>query len=312
MKFSIAAHAESYGKHRFSNNEILNKLAKEVEVSDDLTFVWWVEKMFLSPKYEEITRQMMEKPWFGVMHVPLLTPNWAMYSQNNLSKMYFMREWRMALKNCRGIITLSDHMRKQVKAIYPELDVFSLKHPMPGTVKRFDLESYINDPKLLLVGAWLRDFSKFVSLDTNIRKHIVINHYARDFIEQRYKKYQPNILKDVLSHDHVGFLDNQDYDDLICSSVLYLSLHETSANNAICECVQYSVPFVARRHPAIEEYAGEEYPLFVEDDTFLDISVDQVIEAHKYLEARNDLKKDLDISSFIDGIRVIYSRMEHN
>lgn len=309
MKFNILAHDESYGKHRFSNNAILDALAENSSKDDDLSFVWWVEKMFLSPQYEDIVQKMIEKPWFGVMHVPLLTPNWAMYSQNNLSKLYYLPAWREGMKNCRGIIALSEHMRSQLKAIYPGLKVFALKHPIPESGARFDIKEFEKDPKLLLVGAWLRNFDQFSALETNLRKMIIINHYAEGYIKQCYHKYRPRMLDDVQAIDHVGFLENDEYDQMFRSSLLYLSLHETSANNALCECISYETPFVAKRHPAIIEYCGADYPLLVDDDAELNISTAQVSDAHAYLKQNKGLKKSLSMSSFVDGFRDVYSQV---
>lgn len=309
MKFEIVGLEESYGKHRYSNNEILNGLFEQVEPSSDLLFVWWVEKMFLSPKYEEVIDRLCKTDWFGVMHVPLLTPNWAMYSQNNLAKLYFMERWREALKTCRGIITLSQHMQGQLSALYPDLNVYSIKHPIPCSTVTFDFDSFVNNPRLLLVGAWLRNFDSFFSLKTDWNKKIIVNHYAESFMQQCYHKYRPHMLEDIKKLDNIIFVENEMYDKLICSSVLYLNLHESSANNSLCECINYSVPFVANRHPAIVEYCGSEYPLFVDDIANLRISMEKVQEAHSYLKQRQDLRDALSMESFYSAMRETWRQL---
>lgn len=310
MKFEIVGLEESYGKHRYSNNAILNGLREQAEPSQDLLFVWWAEKMFLSPQYADVVERLCSTDWFGVMHVPLLTPNWAMYSQNNLAKLYFMDRWRQALKRCKGIVTLSQHMQQQLQALYPELPVFSVKHPIPATSVSFDLEAFRRDPKLLLVGAWLRDFDSFFQLQTPWRKKLIINHYAEGFLRERYHKYRPGMLEDTKTLEHVHFLENDAYDALVRSSVLYLNLHETSANNALCECIAYSVPFVARRHPAIVEYAGADYPLFVDDDSEVqDIPLQQVEAAHLYLKSRPELREALSMQAFTRDMRQVWQQL---
>lgn len=310
MKFEIVGLEESYGQHRYSNNAILNELREQSEPSQDLLFVWWAEKMFLSPQYEEVVDRLCSTEWFGVMHVPLLTPNWAMYSQNNLAKLYFMDRWRQALKKCRGIVTLSQHMAQQLRALYPSLNVFSVKHPIPASSVSFDFEAFRADPKLLLVGAWLRDFNGFFDLETPWRKKLIINHYAEGFLQQCYNKYRPGMLNDVKSIEHVNFLENEAYDALVRSSVLYLNLHETSANNAVCECISYSVPFVTKRHPAVVEYCGADYPLFVdEDNASLRLSMEQVRDAHLYLKEREELRDALSMPSFIRDMREVWQRL---
>jgi len=309
MKFEIIGLKENYGKHRYSNNVILSQLNKEVKSSPKLLFVWWTEKMFLSPDYVKVVDRLCKTEWFGVMHVPLLTPNWAMYSQNNLAKLYFMERWGMALKKCKGIIALSKHMKEQLSALYPDLNVFSLKHPIQSTDISFDYEAFCQDPKLLLVGTWLRNFDGFYDIKVPWRKKLIINHYTEDFMQQCYHKYRPGMLEDIKSIDHVNFLKNKEYDELICSSLLYLNLHETSANNALCECISYTVPFIAKRHPAIVEYCGSEYPLFVDDDSNLQISREKVREAHIYLKERQDLRDGLSMQLFIREMRNIWQQL---
>lgn len=306
MKFEIVGLDENYGKHRFSNNAILQALREQSAPDSEMLFVWWVEKMFLGAEYGSVVERLCETEWFGVMHVPLLTPNWAMYSQNNLAKLYFMPSWRKALKKCRGIITLSDHMQEQLSATYPDLNVFSAKHPIPEAAASFNFDAFQADPKLLLVGAWLRDFDGFHAVKSPWRKKLIFNHYAEDFITRCYHKYRPRMLEDIKSLDHVSFLENDDYDALVQSSVLYLNLHETSANNALCECIAYAAPFVSLRHPAIEEYCGPDYPLFVDDICTLDISISQVREAHDYLKERQELRDALSMNSFVSSVREIW------
>jgi hypothetical protein len=309
MKFEIVGLEEVYGKHRYSNNEILECLQEKVEPSADLMFVWWVEKMFLDPKYEDIVERLCNTEWFGVMHVPLLTPNWGLYSQNNLAKLYFMRVWRQALKRCKAIITLSEHMRDQVSAIYPDLRVFTLKHPIPAGKASFDFERFSRDPTLLMVGTWLRDFDSFFRIETKWRKRVILNHYAEEFIGKRYQKYRPGMLRDIKSLDYVEFLDSDDYDSMLSASVPYLYMHETSANNAVCECISYSVPFVANRHPAIVEYCGSEYPMFVSNRRRLIVSLSQVADAHAYLRERNELREELSMGKFVVGMADIWARL---
>jgi len=310
MKFDIVGINDSYGSHRFSNNSILYALKDNVTQDSNLVFVWWVEKMFLDPKYSDIADRLCNTDWFGVMHVPLLTPNWAMYSQNNLSKLYFSHKWRLALSRCKGIIVLSEHMKVQLQALYPSLPVFSMKHPIGSTAGEFSPQSFKEDPKLLLVGAWLRDFDSFFHLKTNFRKVILLNKYADGYLKDIYGKYSPDIRRKIRDIDCIEFLENDEYDKLLSSSLVYLGLHETSANNALCECISSSVPFVSKNHPAITEYCGIDYPLFFNDALDLStIEYEKVIEAHHYLKDNYKLKEMLSIDSFVDSVASIYIKI---
>jgi hypothetical protein len=306
MRFDIVGIDENYGKHRFSNNDILRHLALNSQPSSELAFVWWVEKMFLGSGYSETVDRLTTSPWFGVMHVPLLTPNWAMYSQNNLAKLHFMPKWREAMEHCVGIITLSGHMQRQLKALYPKLKVYSLKHPIGSVESRFDIRKFRSDPSFQLVGAWLRDFDWFERCDVPFRKRIVFNQYAQNHIQQRYEKYRPGMLGLLKNLENSEFLTNEDYDKVLTSSLLCIALHETSANNAVCECLAYRTPFLAYRHPAIEEYVGSNYPLFIDDIDLASLSFANIEAASAYLEAQVELRNQLSYESFLDSFKKLF------
>lgn len=311
MKFNIVGLEDSYGKHRFSNNTILNALNEQSVSNNDLKFIWWVEKVFLDPKYSKEATSLACTEWFGVMHVPLMSPNWAMYSQNDLAKIYFSDLWRNALKKCKGIIVLSEYMKCQIQSIYPDLKVFSLKHPVGESDRNFNYQSYLKHPSILLVGAWLRDFSGFVGLNIQgeIQKKVLLNHYAESFLDNQYDSYAPGILKKVEELECFGFLPDEEYDKLLCSSIVFIGLHETSANNALCECILYSIPFVAKRHPAIIEYCGEDYPLLVDSYDDLDLSNELIFDAHLYLKENQEFRESLTLNIFLEKFKGIYENI---
>ena len=89
------------------------------------------------------------------------------------------------------------------------------------------------------------------------------------------------------------------------SSIFFLYLYDTSANNAILECIN-STPFISNRHPAIEEYVGSDYPLFMESEDLL-ATLEQlqplVHESHHYLSEIS--KADtFSVESFKDIINI--------
>jgi hypothetical protein len=310
MKFNIIGLNERHGDHRFSNNTILKELNVHSEADDNIDFIWWVEKIFTKPENKDIANKLGDKDWFGVMHVPLLTPNWAQYSQNNLANLYFSEAWKKALKKCKGIIVFSEHMRLQLKALYPSLNVFSLKHPIGISELTFDINLFIKDPKILLVGAWLRDYDNFEKLKIKFEKRVLLNNYAEGYLRDVYSKYSVNILSKIRKLNCISFLENDDYDKLLSSSLVYLSVHETSANNAVCECISYEVPFVANRHPAIEEYVGVDYPLLFDDiSNISSISIEDILAAHDYLRQNKHLKERLSLDVFIIEFSKVYKKL---
>jgi glycosyltransferase involved in cell wall biosynthesis len=309
MKFDIVGVDESYGSHRFSNNSILHALKDKVTQDSDLVFVWWVEKMFLDPKYSDIKDRLCNTNWFGVMHVPLLTPNWAMDGQNNLSSLYFDETWRKALERCKAIICLSEHMATQLRALYPKLNVVSAKHPVGALTLDFSYDVFLKKKQMVLIGAWLRNYDAFFDYKTDLRKIILLNKYANGYLKKTYANYSPNCTSLLTSVDTIDFLDDLEYDKLITASLVFLGVHETSANNALCECIASNTPFVAKKHPAIIEYCGADYPLLV-DSYEEKITDNMVLRAHEYLKSQPNLKTGLSLDAFLEKIKIVYDQIK--
>lgn len=310
MKFEVVDFDGEFGKHRYSNNKIINSLIKNSELDRNFKFVWWIERIFLVPELNKRAEELISTDWFGVAHVPLLTPNWAMYGQNDLSKLYYSPIWREAKKRCKGIICLSEHMRGQFQALHPDLQCFSISHPMSADDNIFQYKKWLSSKKIIIAGAWLRNFQDFAFMNTNLKKVVLYNHYAKNYLTHLYSRYAPNILDDLKPLESLNFIDDSLYDSLLTESVVYIDVHETSANNLLCECLLYSVPFVAKRHPALEEYCGIDYPLFVNNLSNLYITDDVVQLAHNYLFERRDIyKKKLSLEKFVQDFKNIYNKI---
>lgn len=310
MKFKILGLKDSYGSHRFSNNVILKYLNKYVNYSEDLTFTWWVERIFLKDEYKHLRHELASNDWFGVMHVPLLTPNWAQYGQNNLATWYFSDEWRLALRKCKGIIVFSKHMKIQLNSLYPNLMVFDMKHPAPAVENGFNFDAFTDNPRMVLVGTWLRSFNDFLEVNTAFEKSILLSKYTMNYIERCYTSNGSDLIKKFDNVKIIKNLSNKDYDNLISRSLLYLDMHETSANNSIIECINYKTPFVARPHPAIKEYCGANYPLFVEEFKDIEkITINDVKKAHQYLSDNASLRESLGFEDFIARFESIYTKI---
>lgn len=310
MKFTIYDYEDSFGSHRFSNSQILEKLKKDSREDGNLFFVWWTERLFLLPHNQHKAMHLEHKDWFGVMHVPLLTPAWAIDKdgQNDLAKLHFSKSWRRALTRCKGIICLSDHMANQVRALYPDLNVFTAKHPTDLSVKKFQPNLFLRKKQVVLVGAWLRNYQAFMKVDVDLKKIILFNKYAKNYLKKNYSQYAPDFGTSLDFVEKAEFLEDDEYDDLLCSSLVFAGLHETSANNTICECIARNTPFIVNRHPAVMEYCGEDYPLLV--DTYdLNISLDRVLNAYEYLVEQSFLKADLALNVFSNRIKQAYEQI---
>ena len=294
--FTINIHGAfaDYGFHRFENNRILESFLDVHCESSELTFIWFLEKYFVwgNDQGEAMSRDFsaINKPWIGVLHVPPLTPKWA---GNQFSDLYSKKEWNQSLKYCKGLICLTDYMMKDIKLLYPGLKHYSLKHPIASdeaaSSNRFNPSLFFQDPKIILSGYWLRQHKLFYEWEAPIRKIHLLKQKSIEYMNKEFKEYGSPSKTSAQSRVHqLNFVSNDKYDLLLKSSIFFLYLHDASANNAVLECINSATPFISNRHPAIEEYVGSDYPLFMDSEDLSGMTFEQlhplVLESHLYLK----------------------------
>ena len=318
MNFNILGVDLTYGNHRHSNNSILSAIYNSSGRNENLLLSWWPERIFSNHQDNEtFSSKLMETSWFGFMHIPLLSPTWSRTGQNNISNLYFNAEWRHALRKCKGLIALSKYHANQLKLLYPGINCYHLKHPIIANYSAdsvFNFDKFSKQPSMLIAGSWLRDFDSFIDLKIGWKKNILFKNYTKDYLKFMYSKYSDASKKLYLNQANIhliNYLSNEEYDSLLASSLVYLCVHDTSANNALIECLLMSTPFVSvGPHPAMVEYVGNDYPLFLKSHKEIEsIDLNIVKSAHEYLKNKKEqYEDDLSIDSFIKGLNKIVSK----
>ena len=99
------------------------------------------------------------------------------------------------------------------------------------------------------------------------------------------------IIERIQSVKIINKVDNNEYDKLLTSSIVFLDLVDCSASNTIIECIVRRVPVLVNRLPALEEYLGTDYPLFYDnfDHALKLLSKLNLSEIITYLESRFSL-----------------------
>lgn len=280
IKLRVCGASAEYGQHRFSNNLITNALLPHHSDDADIDFLWFLEKHFVwgadpGERHSDCFRPLYD-PWIGVLHVPPLTPQWA---GNQFSEIFIQFEWNQSLKACRALITLSEYMKKDLELLYPDIKIYALKHPLGGDPTQvFNMDRFLDDPKLLLTGYWLRNHIGFYKWNAPFRKIHLLKDSSLDQMQREFSIYGFPTAEEMKSVERLNFLSAQDYDSLLTQSLVYLDMYDTSANNAVLECIATATPFLSRRIPAIEEYVGRDYPLFVDVENLDCISACQLVE----------------------------------
>lgn len=109
----------------------------------------------------------------------------------------------------------------------------------------------------------------------------VYNKTNPEYHQTRYKWAGVSMIK---------FLPTNQFDELLTRSIVFLDMYDSSANNAIIECIARNTPVVVNKLPAVVEYLGEDYPLYfntqIEAESKIK-DIELIVEAHEYLKSMN-------------------------
>lgn len=230
-------------------------------------------------------------PWIGIIHNPPDHPKWFDY-ENSIHEILKREIFQESLKSCIGLITLSNYLMNFLKNKV-DVPIFCVYHPTELNVGKWDLNLFLKEKKVVQVGYWLR------KIDT-ITKVSLVN-YEKIWLPSDYSKA---IKKSAMEHAFRGdhnhditeawsnvtiekFLSNKDYDKLVSSSVILCNMYDSSANNTVIEAIARESPIIVNKLPAVIEYLGEDYPLYIDAPIDEMLNVDRIVAAHRYLQKLN-------------------------
>jgi hypothetical protein len=152
-----------------------------------------------------------------------------------------------------------------------------LVHPTSTPDVKFKLQKFANNrnKKLLMTGHWLRDFESFDQLKSPLYPKFWLE--CGDFDHNNLTFNSVTKLKRV---------NNNEYDNILSENIIFLDFYDTSANNALLECICRNTPVLIRKLPAVQEYLGENYPLYFENLIEAEqklLNIQNIINAYNYL-----------------------------
>lgn len=279
-----------------------------------------------------------KKAWVGFVHH---TPN-EQYSAYNTVRLISDPLFLESLPLCKALLVMSDYLKDWFLQIFPELPVYNICHPTLIVDKTFDVSAFLEKQPLQIVqiGGWLRDPYAVYSLPV-YNKNIPIQKYAlkgkgmenyfpRDTDQISLQladgsstdlssgsvtcltpnKYYIGLIRNIHrnrdSVEVIETLSDEEFDDLLSSSMVFLYLEDASASNTVIECVVRNTPLLVNRIPAIVEVLGEEYPLFYDTIAHagqLASDLSSIVNAHLYL--RNLDKTPFYIDTFLSEFQKI-------
>ena len=218
----------------------------------------------ISALEEFVQRQeVLKEPWIGfVHHVPRSNlPNYP-----DLERLVINEYFVKSLPYCQGLFSIScvvqDYLEKMLEGNIPVAKVFYPITPFPDG-KFFNWASFDLSKRIVNVGMFLRNYQAIYDLK-------VPDDYQKILLKPPHVDFQD--LYDLNRHkvalavnDTVVVkerLTDEEYDDLLSSSIVFLNLYDSTINTTVIECIGRNTPVVVNRLPGLEEYLGVNYPLF--------------------------------------------------
>lgn len=254
------------------------------------TFGWDLKDYF----YENENNIPYKKEWIGVIHNPPNMPDW--FDLCNSPQAIIERDvFQESLKTCKALVSLSDYVAEFLRSKV-DVPVVSVKHPTEIPDKKWSMDNFLKQKtkELIQLGYWLRVLKSIydIKCDNRYRKIWLAGNIktAEDMLYNKELKFgKKNYYQEEynLAGVLVDSVSNHQYDKMFSRCICLVNLYDTSANNAVVECIARNTPILINKLPAAEEYLGKDYPLFFNDldhASSLLYDLDKIYEAHIYLK----------------------------
>lgn len=295
------ADQQKFSSHRCGWNYAIHAL-QPLHDPSGLLFDGFLESTFFwQPQAAKHNKIPYRQPWVGFLHYPPNMPKWFLYHQSPQS-LFNKPEWKESLPHCIGLFCLSDYqaqwLRQQTKK-----PVSALIHPTEIPSEQFNFDKFVANPRKRIVqlGWWLRKLNAIYQLPVaknnplgyeKIKLKPVSNAEAMsqiDSLAEKERKAESLSFNSKYTDNtqEISRLSNQNYDKLLCENVAFVMLHDTSANNAVIECIARATPLLINPLPAVVEYLGKDYPMYARTlseaaDKAMDL--ERIKAAHQYLK----------------------------
>lgn len=306
-KLNIFGSNLHYGEHRNSFNKIAESLLP-LETSDNgVLFLPFIERYFVwgdePGEAASATPTPIERPWVGILHVPFFAPSWF-HTPVSPEVIFESELWKASLPNCKGLITLSNDLKRDVEWYLPGIPVVSLLHPTDfDNLKPFDYEKYVNTPTIVQAGDWLRKLQAIHQIKANGHRRVMLKKTHTDsYLQNEISTFGNRIDPDV---EVFTMVSNEEYDELLSSSVVICWLYATAANNLVLECIARKTPLLINPLPSVVEYLGPDYPLYINDIAEAEkllADKQRIKAAHDYLSNKR-FREELSYQKFFEEFR---------
>lgn len=236
-------------RHYLGWGYIIDKLINKIELHQNgVVLDTWADLPIKEDR--EHFNLLNNNHWIGILHSVV---NTDMYF--NLDRFLNSKLFQSTKSNCLALMTTSNYTRRHIQR-KTHVPVYKLLHPKSELPHKFDLDAFLSAPQLRYSGSFGRDFQKLITFHSSIPKLIFCQE---DQIDKQTLSHASKSI--VLNHN---FLDHESYIQLLTRTIGFSYYWDCSASNAILEHIKTHTPLITNRLPAIEEYLGKDYPMYLD------------------------------------------------
>jgi glycosyltransferase involved in cell wall biosynthesis len=184
------------------------------------------------------------------------------------------------------------------------LPLDNLIHPTEIPEAQWSWDKFManREKKIIQLGWWLRKLHAIFQLPESDYRKVFLKVNNEDYLNALIEKekqlllaageFRPGMYDTA---ETVSYLPNQKYDEWLSENIGFVYLYDSSANNAVIECMARNTPLLVNPIPAVKEYLGEGYPFYYEnfEEAIAKASdLDTVRKTYEYLR-KNPIKKKL-------------------
>lgn len=240
---------------------------------EGVKFEGFLEKTFSWDKYKNIKNNVipLKTPWVGVIHNPMLVEN-TKSDLFSTTKLFNSIVFQKSLETCKGLYVLSNDLKEKIKNKIGNIPIEFCYHPTQTPNCIFTMEKFQrnSDKKIVSLGSWARKFLSIflLNLSSNLKKSMIepsglTTEKFRKFLD--IEKSELNSSVDINdSVEIIGYQNSESYDELLSKNVMFMDFYDISASNLIIECIVRNTPVLVRKHNAVIDYLGENYPFYFE------------------------------------------------
>ena len=323
---------KSFASHRCGWNFAIHAL-QPLHNRDGILFDGYLESSFLWKDRPPGKVQVpYTQPWVGFLHSPPNIPKWFYY-KDSPQALFALPAWKESLKYCVGLFCLSQYHAQWLRQ-HTHQTISALIHPTEIPAAQFDFDKFVSNPrkKIVQLGWWLRKLTAIYQLPiaastatSNLLGYekIKLNPAFATDAEKQIKALElkelaaesvildPELLYNTREMSHIS---NNEYDMLLTCNIAFIALHDSSANNAVIECIARATPLLINPLPAVVEYLGKDYPMYfytLSEAAQKAQDLDLIKLTHEYLkgcETRQKLSADYFCTSFKNS--AVYQKIE--